>query len=77
MYKAYQNTLAGYCDSDPDFCTKLGKFLSDNVKWITAEIASNPGDKYWYHVSFTALDKHFVVFNFLLSFFFLSQTLNF
>ena len=51
MYKAYQNTLAGYCDAEQDFCVKLGRFLGENLKWISAQIADNPGDKYWYQVS--------------------------
>ncbi|CAH3157788.1 unnamed protein product [Porites lobata] len=50
IYKAYQNTLAGYCDSEPEFCMKLGRFLAENEKWMMAQITSNPGDKYWYQV---------------------------
>ncbi|KAM7451985.1 putative phospholipase B-like 2 [Porites harrisoni] len=50
MYKAYQNTLAGYCDYEPEFCMKLGRFLAENQKWMMAQISSNPGDKYWYQV---------------------------
>lgn len=50
MYKAYENTKAGYCDSDPDYCLKLGRFLGENLKWISAQIANNPGNKYWYQV---------------------------
>ncbi|XP_074636174.1 putative phospholipase B-like 2 [Acropora palmata] len=50
MHKAYQNTLAGYCESDIDFCKKLGKFLGENLKWISAQIANNPEDRYWYQV---------------------------
>ncbi|XP_068748317.1 putative phospholipase B-like 2 [Montipora capricornis] len=50
MYKYYQNTLAGYCEDDVDFCKKLGRFLDENLKWISAQIADNPGDKYWYQV---------------------------
>ena len=51
IYKAYQNTLAGYCDSEPEFCMKLGRFLAENEKWMMGQITSNPGDKYWYQVS--------------------------
>ena len=51
MHKAYQNTLAGYCESDIDFCMKLGKFLGENLKWISAQIANNPEDRYWYQVT--------------------------
>lgn len=61
MYTHYQNTLAGYCDGDPDFCMKLGRFFGDNLKWISMQIANNPGDKYWHQVSCTALDKSSVV----------------
>ena len=50
MQKSYQNTLAGYCDAEPEFCETLGKFLGDNLKWISKQIASNPTDKYWYQV---------------------------
>ena len=51
MYKNYQNTLAGYCENDIDFCMKLGRFLGENLKWLSSQIADNPGDKYWYQVS--------------------------
>ncbi|XP_020631773.1 putative phospholipase B-like 2 [Orbicella faveolata] len=51
MYKSYQNTLAGYCDADPDFCTKLGKFLGENLKWMMEQITSNPKDEYWYQIN--------------------------
>ena len=51
MHKAYQNTLAGYCESDIDFCKKLGKFLGENLKWISVQIANNPEDRYWYQVT--------------------------
>ena len=51
IYKSYQNTLAGYCDSEPEFCMKLGTFLAENDKWMTTQIAGNPDDKYWYQVS--------------------------
>ena len=51
IYKGYQNTLAGYCDAEPDFCMKLGKFLSENLKWMMEQIANNPNDEYWYQVS--------------------------
>ncbi|XP_068679671.1 putative phospholipase B-like 2 [Montipora foliosa] len=50
MYKNYQNTLAGYCENDIDFCMKLGRFLGENLKWLSSQIADNPGDKYWYQV---------------------------
>lgn len=51
MHKSYQNTLAGYCDAEPEFCETLGKFLVDNLKWISEQIASNPTDKYWYQIN--------------------------
>ncbi|XP_078362141.1 putative phospholipase B-like 2 [Oculina patagonica] len=51
MYKGYQNTLAGYCNADPEFCTKLGNFFGDNLKWIMGQIESNPNDQYWYQIS--------------------------
>ena len=51
MYKNYLNTLAGDCENDVDFCMKLGRFFDENMKWISAQIADNPGDKYWYQVS--------------------------
>ena len=55
MYKGYQNTLAGYCNADPDFCMKLGKFLSENLKWMMEQISSNPNDEYWYQVRLNCL----------------------
>lgn len=51
MYKGYQNTLAGYCDAEPDFCTKLGRFLGENLKWMMEQIASNPKDEFWYQIN--------------------------
>ena len=59
MHKSYQNTLAGYCDAEPEFCETLGKFLGDNLKWISEQIASNPTDKYWYQVKISAV--HFLL----------------
>ena len=50
MYKGYQNTLAGYCNAQSDFCTKLGRFLGENLKWMMEQIASNPNDEFWYQV---------------------------
>ena len=50
MYKNYQNTLPGYCNADPEFCVKLGRFFDDNLKWISEQIAGNPTDEYWYQV---------------------------
>ena len=47
----YNATAAGYCDNNPDFCSKLKEFIESNEKWIQNELEANKFDPYWNHVS--------------------------
>jgi len=47
----WQNTLAGYCAEEPDFCFTLGQFLGENLSWMRYQIKTNPADVYWHQVS--------------------------
>ena len=47
----WQNTMAGYCDNEKEFCDKVHKFLSDMDEWIQSQIKENPNDPYWYQVT--------------------------
>ena len=46
----WQNTAAGYCDKEKEFCWKLKRFMSDMYIWIKSNIKENPGDPYWHQV---------------------------
>lgn len=47
---AYENTVAGYCDKEPDFCTKLKTFLAANQDWIIGNLKTHPESQYWHQV---------------------------
>ena len=49
----WQNTAAGYCDEEKEFCVKLQKFMGDMYEWIKSNIKGNPNDPYWHQVILT------------------------
>ena len=47
----YNATAAGYCDNDPEFCSKLKDYVGKNEKWIQDNLEANKFDPYWNQVS--------------------------